>query len=243
MKKTIIILILFLLVLTPSKIYASEGLIKPTSRFYFLQTWGEQIKLFFTRSSEQKLNYLLELTERRVDEMADNPSLVVTNRYEGHFKQLNELATQVQNKEQAAEKIRETNLSQQQVLSGVYSQVPEQAKDVILNAQENSSKHVAKTIETVEGSQKAQEYAAQVAQIQQAEKMGQVERLEQAPMESSPNSDPSQNTPKELKGANPLREGQPLNPLNPAQDTQGNEGGNRMQPAEPVQMNQPAGQN
>ncbi len=242
MKKVIVTLILFFLILVPSQIYASGGLIKPDSRFYFLQTWREQIKLLFTFSKEQKVDYLLELTERRAKEMADNPSPTVGNRYEDHYQQLNELTSKLQNKQQISERIRETSLNQQQVLAEVYSQVPEPVKDAIINAQENSSKHVVRTIEAVEGSQKAQQYMAQVAQIQQMEKAGQVEQLEKALMENNPNSDPTQNTPKELKGINPIKEGQSLNPLNPAQDVGGG-GGNRMEPAQPVQINQPAGQN
>lgn len=236
-------MILFLLLLTPSQTYASNGLIKPTSRFYFLQVWGESAKLFLIRSPEEKINYLLELTNQRVVELQTSPSKQVSNRYEKHFENLGTLTPQVSNKKQVSEKITEASLDQQQILAKVYNQVSEEAQGAILDAQENSSKHVVKTIESVEGSQKAQEYANQVIQIQQAEKIEQVEKLEQVPMEASPNSDPSQNTPKELKDTNPLKEGQQLNPLNPAQDTGGNGDEGRMEPAAPVQMNQPAGQN
>lgn len=228
----------------PSPVSASEGLIKPDSKFYFLQSWGESLKLFFTRSSKQKFNYLLELADRRVGEMEDTPSLQVANRYEEHFRKLTELSNQMEGKDETVDKIKEANLRQQEVLVKVFSQVPENAKDAIINAQENSSKHVAQAVEQVEGSQKAKEYLQQVERLQQVEKMGQVEQLELAPMEGDPSQDPSQSTPRGLKDNKGLLPGQKLKPLNPARSQQGNNGGNgRMVPAKPVEMNAPVGQN
>lgn len=245
--KKIAITLFLLLSLTnvlPSSVYASEGLIKPNSPFYFLQTWGESVKLFFTQSPEQKLNYLLDLSDRRVGEMKDTPSSQVASRYAEHFGQLNELSNQVDGKERAVENIKAASLRQQEILAKVYNQVPENAKDAIINAQENSSKHVAQAVERVEGSQKAQEYIQQVAILQQVEKMGQAERVEQAPMEGSPNQDPSQSIPRGLKEDKGLLPGQELKPLNPALNQQGSNGvGGRMEPAAPVEMNAPVGQN
>lgn len=241
MRKIIVSLVLFSLlsILIVLPVYASEGLIKPSSKFYFLQTWGEQIKYFFIRSPEQKLNYLLALTERRIEEMESNPSVTVSNRYENHYQELNGLTNKMQNKQQATERIRETNLAQQQVLSQVYSKVPESAKLAIINAQENSSKHVVKTIENVEGVNQAQQYMIEIAQILQVEKVGQIEKTELVPMESTPNSDPSQNTSKELKGTNQLKEKQQLNPLYPVSENQAGNDVNNMGPAQPVQMDKP----
>ncbi len=240
-KKIVLIVFLSLIFLSPRLTFASEGLLRPNSRLYFLVSWAESAKLFFTFSEEQKLDYLLELTNRRVDEMKDIPSSWVASRYEEHFRQLNELSNQAEGKERAVEKIKETSLRQQAVLARVYTEVPENAKDAILAAQENSSQQVAQTIEMVEGTQKAQEYIQQVTRLQQLEKMGQVELLQKLPMEESPNSDPSTNIPKELKGANPLLPGQNLNTQN--QGLQGQEGGSKMEPAAPFEMNAPAGQN
>ena len=174
-------------------------------------------------------------------EMKDVPSSQVANRYEEHFRQLSELSNRVEGKGQAVEKIKEASLRQQEVLAKVYNQVPENAKDAIISAQENSSEHVAQTIERVEGSQKAQEYIQQVAIIQRVERMGQIEQLEQTPMEGSPNDNPSESTSKELKGANPLQPEQNLNIQN--QGLSGQEGGSKMEPAVPVEMNQPVENN
>ncbi len=197
-----------------------------------------------TFSKEQKIDYLLQLTERRIEEIGNSPSPVVTSRYEEHFQKLNELSGQAQNREQAAERIREASLRQQEVLGRVYNQVPEPAKEAIINAQENSSKHVERTIGAVEGSKKAQEYIKRVERIQQLEKLGQLERLEPAPMEGSPNADPSQSTPRELKENKGLLPGQELKQTNPGLNEQeGGGGGGRMEPAAPIEMNAPAGQN
>lgn len=233
----VVILLLVAVFLSPSQIFASKDLIQPSSKLYFLQTWKESITLFFTFSKEKKLDYLLQLTNKRVDEMKTDPTSAIVTNYEKHFQQLGELAAQSSNKEQVTEKIKDASIRQQEVLSKVYNQVPQQAKEAIINAQENSSKHVVKTIEAVEGTQKAQVYANQVALIQQAEKIGQVE---QVPLEGSPNSDPSSASPKELKGINGPNQ---LKPVNPGSNNGGEGGGGQMQPAQPIQLNQPATQN
>ena len=48
MKKLIIILMFGVMVLVPGSAFASEGLIKASSPVYFLQSWGEGIRYFFT---------------------------------------------------------------------------------------------------------------------------------------------------------------------------------------------------
>ncbi len=240
--KRIIAAIFFLTILAaifPSFTYASPGLIKPDSKLYFLQSWGETLRLFLTFSKEEKINYLLKLTDRRVSEMADIPTSQIGNRYEEHFRELNQLANQG-----TAAKIRETSLYQQKVLAQVYIQVPEKAKEAIINAQENSSKHVAQIIERNEGAKQAEAYIQRVERIQQMEKLGQAEKVEPVQMEGSPNADPSQNVPRELKENKGLLPGQNLQPLNPALEGQGGAAGEgRMEPAAPAGMNAPAGQN
>ncbi len=238
MRKAALWLILFFFfAIVPPDIYASGGLIKPSSKFYLLQTLKENIQLSLSFSKEQKLNYLLSLTDKRVEEMESNPTPSVVRLYEKHYQYLDKLALQMENKERVAERIEENSLRQQMVLAKVYNQVPESAKGAIINAQENSSKHVARTVGVIEGQQKAQEYVQQVAMIQQAEKMGQVEQL---PMEGSPNANPSEVTPKELKGANPLMPGQNLNIQNPS--LEGQEGGSKMEQETPAEIQAPAGQ-
>jgi hypothetical protein len=80
------------------------------SPFYFLQMLGEDARLFFTFSKEQKVDYLLDLTQKRVDEMTDNPSSEVGNRYTKHFQDLEGLSGQVSDKSAVVQRIEEASL-------------------------------------------------------------------------------------------------------------------------------------
>ncbi len=242
----ILFAVIFVFILMPQTVYSSEGLIKPASRFYFLQSWGESARLLLAFSNEKKTDYLVELTDRRVNEIKDAPLEKVADRYQDHYRKLDELSAEAKDKEQVAEKIKKLNLRQQEVLADVYARVPESAKDAILNAQENSSKHVAKTVEAIEGKEKAQEYIAQVAQIKQEAQIKRMERLEQAPMEGAPAPNPSETAPKDLKGANPIMEGKELNPLNPLMEGRsegGAQGQGQAEPVPPAPMAPPAPKN
>ncbi|HLE49433.1 MAG TPA: DUF5667 domain-containing protein [Patescibacteria group bacterium] len=231
-RKVILVLTIILLgvVFTPSA-SASGDLIKPTSRFYFLQTWGEEVRLLLTFSKDNKIDYLLTLTEKRVDEISSYPSSSVLQRYDSNVNKLSRIAEQVENKEDAVEKIKGANLRQQEILAKVYAKVPDEAKGAIVNAQEQSSKHVAQTIQNVQGSDNAQNFTNQVEQIIRIEKAGQVE---QVPMEGSPNANPGEFTPKAINGPNEIKGILPSN--------QSGDSGGQMQPAEPVQINQQGSQ-
>jgi hypothetical protein len=236
MKKVILALtLIFIFLCFPSSVSATQDFIPPTSKFYFLQTWLENIQLSLKFSSENKLNYLLTLTDKRVEEMKDSSSPTIIKLYENHYQYLDKLSEQMENKEEISQRIRENSLRQQAVLAGVYEQVPDQAKEAILGAQENSSKHVARTVERVEGTQAAKEYTAKVEAIQQLEKAGQIEQLQ---MEASPNANPGEASIKEIKGGNPISPGQDLNVIN-----EGKDGGQGTAPGVQIQMNAPAGQN
>ncbi len=216
-------LLLFILIF-PGSVFASQGLIPPTSGLYFLQVLGENVKLFFTFSKDEKVDYLLTLTQRRVDEFSVNPSAQVGDRYTQHFQELESLSSQASDKNTVAQRIEDASLRQQTVLAEVYVKVPDTAKNAILNAQENSSKHVANTIQAVEGQKAVEDYNKKVQAIQKAEMVGQIQ---QVPMESEPNPNPSENN------INPINSGQGINQLNPIN---GQNGGAGMQPAAPVPM-------
>ncbi len=195
--------------------YAAEGLIKPSSKFYFLQNWGESIMLFLNFSKESKLDYLLALTERRLDEIKDVPSQAVADHYEENFSQLKEIASQLQNAHDALEKIKEASLRQQEVLAKVYEQVPEEAKDAIENAQENSSKHLAEAIEAIDGHEEAEEYMEEVEEIQKEGQEKRIEKMEQARMENESDDDAEEaGEPKEGKSLLPGQEMKSLNTIN-----------------------------
>lgn len=242
MKKIKFVLILVLLVFVFAAQAEAAGLIKATSRFYFLQSWGESIRLFFTFSPEAKLNYAIDLADRRAEEINSSASdsaavAKLSEKYIADINQAEKISTQVEDKTQAAEKIKEANLNQQQVLAEAYQKAPEEVLAVITDAQENSLNQVEKVISETQGPEAAQQYVQQVTQIQQVQRL---ERAELMPMESNPNAEPSQNAPNELYE---IKEGQNLNPINPIQEgTDGNtEGqGGTIKPVEPVQMQQPA---
>lgn len=221
--------VLFLLVLTavvlfPSKIFASQDLIPPGSPLYFLQTLGENAKLYFTFSRNHKIEYLLTLTQKRVNEMAADPSTQIADRYAKHFQDLEALSSQVTDKTAVSVRIKDTSLKQQTVLAGVYVKVLDAGKGAILGAQTASSEHVANTVLAVEGEKAADDYNKAVQAIQKAEMSGQIE---QVPMEGEPNANPSE------ENINAIKSGQGINPLNPTNDTGGGAG---MQPAAPVPM-------
>ena len=242
MRKFVIISLVVLFFSISLPVYADSGFFKPNSQLYFLQPMVESIKLFFTFSKEDKTDYLLQLTERRVDEMTADPSAASASRYQKHFEQLEELASEIREKEQVIEKIKEASLRQQEVLADVYTKVPDEAKDAILNAQENSSKNVANVIETVQGIEKAQEYIQRVEQIQRVEKVERDERLEQVPMEGAPNADPSESIPRELNENKGLLPGKELNSQNPIFDAQGSNSGKEIEPTAPIEKQQPVPQ-
>ncbi|MGD0522951.1 MAG: DUF5667 domain-containing protein [Candidatus Microgenomates bacterium] len=229
MKKVVTgIVFLFLFVIVfPKSVFASQGLIPPTSGLYFLQMWGENVKLAFTFSKDQKVSYLLSLTQRRVDEMAISPSFQISDRYTAHFQDLENLAPQVSDKDQVVEKIKDASLNQQSELAVVYLKVSANAKPAVLGAQTSSSEHVANTIQAVDGQKSADNYTAQVQTIQKAEQVG---KIEQVQMESGPNSSPSENN------INQINNGQGLNQLNPINNPNGSAGGDQMQPTAPIPM-------
>lgn len=242
-KVTLSLLLLICLVGILSKqVFASSDLLKPNSRFYFLQTWKENIVLSLKLSKESKFEYLLTLTEKRVEDMEEFSNPAITRLYEKHYQYLDRLAAQMENKEEVTAKIRENSLHQQIALAKVYTQVSEPAKEAILNAQENSADQVARTIERVEGAQNAQEYIQKVALIQQMEQADQVEQILQ---ESSPHADPAQSTPQSLRENRETLPGKELNPINPNLEEQegGSDGGGKMETVVPAQMNQPTGRN
>jgi hypothetical protein len=222
--KFAILVLACLIFSTPLIARADEGLIKPSSSFYFMQGWGESVRYFFTISADNKITYLLELSQRRVDEIGnDNNSAQITKltgQYQSIYQKLQQLAENEKNSD-LVYKIQSNSTRQQQTLSNVYQKVPEQAQKGILNAEVNSAKHVENTINQVQGEQAADQYSKSVQAIQQVGQKGQVQ------MESSgPSEDPSKTQ------YNSINQGQELNQIN---DTTGGQG----QGAAPIQQAAP----
>ncbi len=238
MKKIIFLLPVILLAgFLTIPVQASSGFINPTSKLFFIQPALESINLFFNFSKESKINYLIKLTARRTEEMNIAPSEAVANRYVNHFQELEKITKKIsqEKQKQITEKIKETNLSQQEILARVYSQVPEPAQQVIMNAQINSSNEVIKIVETVQGQKMAQEYMVRAKQIIQIEKMKKYQQIQQTPMEGSPLTNPAESVPRALNEERPLNpelESKPLYPL--LESGEQNVGSNQVQPVAPA---------
>lgn len=219
-----------------SPAHASFGFVKPDSKIYFIQPVLESIRLFFTFSNEAKAEYLLELADRRTDEMNIAPSNSIANRYNEHFAQLENIVDQTSGdaKEQLAEKVKVANLREQETLANIYTLVPEAALDAIVNAQENSSKHVENILQSGQNDEKAAAYRTETEQIRRVEQATRRERVERVPMEGSSKSNPSENAPRAL---NPLNQTQELRPLNPTNETEDRQGGGAIdEPVVPVPL-------
>lgn len=242
MKKVFLFVLILLLMSVSSPVHASLGFFKPQSRLHVFQPVIESVRLFFTFTVEGKTDYLLELTERRVEEMEIAPVTGTAERYEAHFRKLERLAEKAEDSEGIVERIKEASIRQQETLAGVYAQAPDTAKDAVLSAQEQSSKNIVRAIEAVQGADEANAYAERVGRIQQVGKAARAGQMERALMESAPNANPEESVIRELKesrGTMPIQEGRPLQPI---LEEQGEGGEAGMEPAAPIEMLQPAPQ-
>lgn len=232
---TISVLVILLMGIIVAPVYAAPGFINPNSKMYFIQPALESIRMSFTFSKQAKVDYLLELADRRTEEMGIAPSSKIVKGYTEHFVQLEKIVGEIpeENKNQVVEKIKEASLRQQEVLAKVYGQVPQQAQEAIINAQENSSKHVENMMEKIGESQDAQDYMQQVAQIQQVEQAGQIEK---ASKEEYYNDNPGKFTP---KGLNEINQSRQLNSINASSTNENGGGHGQIQPIQPIELNQP----
>lgn len=239
--------VIFISFIFPTRIAAATNFIKPTSRVYFIQSRYEDLRLFFTFNNQQKLNYLQELSDLRIKEIQNSGEDVaainrLTNRYTNHVKQMSQVALRSQNKNEIVGRIKIINLSQQESLANIYQNISnDNAKSAITNSENISSLAIETAIENVQGETAAQEYMDQVTSIQQQQQLPMVDKAQPIPLESSSQGSPDESTPRELKGQNPIQQGQELRQLNPGYET--GEGGGKLLQQQPAQMVEPAGQN
>lgn len=133
----------------------------PTSKLYFLKTWGEWARVnVLTLNKEKKAELYLKFAEKRLaelDKLKENGTLdekqtekltkkyeLLVDRVENHIekkKEKNEDDTEI------ASKVTEKMTKHQKVLRGVRDRVPESAKKAIDNAREVSSKGEEKAME------------------------------------------------------------------------------------------------
>ncbi len=114
----------------------------PDSPFYFLKSWGEGIRTFFTFGDINKAERFFELSERRLAEsnalIEKGKPEVVEKTLERYQKQLTQALERAERAKERGEniddvlaRVAEQTLKHQEVLVDVYERVPEQAKTAI----------------------------------------------------------------------------------------------------------------
>ncbi len=160
----------------------------PDSGFYFMKSWGRNIQLMFAGSDTEKARLMLKYTNE--DALALK-KMYETGKYEAGSRHAEQYALQLQNTVQSVEQVRTKQggnaseelvnklqnnyLEQQEVLLNVLEKAPEAAQNGLLNALENSNKHVAAMIMAQQGDLALQQYQEQVNQ--QTKNMGQETKI------------------------------------------------------------------
>lgn len=137
----------------------------PDSSFYFLDTIGEKISLFFTFKVENKAEKALRFAEEKFAEakkMAEENRVKALEKADEKYQHFLSLANQrvreAKNKgkdvEELAIRITENALRHREVLTRVLENAPEEAKDEIENAIEMSQNGFESAIQSVLGEKK-----------------------------------------------------------------------------------------
>jgi hypothetical protein len=162
--------------------------ILPDSGFYFMKEWGRSLQLMFAGSEAEKAKLMLKYSNE--DALALQ-KMYEMGKYDVGAKHAEQYALQLQNAVQTMEQVRtrqgedaseelvgkleQNYLKQQEVLLSVLEKAPEAAQNGLLNAIENSNKHVAAMIATQEGQEALAQYQEQVNQ--QTSNMGEETKI------------------------------------------------------------------
>jgi len=160
----------------------------PDSGFYFMKKWGRSLQLMFAGSDAEKSKLMLKYANE--DALALK-KMYEMGKYDVGAKHAEQYALQLQNAVQTTEQVRtrqgedaseelvgkleQNYLKQQEVLLSVLEKAPEAAQNGLLNAIENSNKHVAAMIATQEGQEALAQYQEQVNQ--QTSNMGEETKI------------------------------------------------------------------
>lgn len=133
----------------------------PDSPLYFLETWSEKIDLALTRNKEAKIKKQVRISQKKLSEakvMAEEGKVEASEVAIGRYEQLvsgaaGNLAQAAQTGEGFAgamgELLATTTAISQEVLAGVYEQVPEEARGAIERAMQVSSEGMEGAMEAV----------------------------------------------------------------------------------------------
>lgn len=151
--------------------------ILPDSGFYFMKSWGRNLQVMFAGSDTDRATLMLRYTNE--DALALK-KMYEQDKYEVGAKHAGQYALQLQNTVHAMEQVRtrqgeaaseelvdqleQNYLRQQEVLLSVLEKAPDAAQNGILNAIENSNKHVGAMIMAQQGQAELQQYQEQVNQ-------------------------------------------------------------------------------
>ena len=162
--------------------------ILPDSGFYFMKSWGRNLQLMFAGSDTEKARLMLKYTSedalalKKMYEMGKyDVGAKIAEQYGLQLENTVQTMEQVRSKqgkdisEELINKLEQNYLQQQEVLLSVMEKAPEAAQKGLLNAIENSNKHVAAMVMAQKGEQALQQYQEQVNQ--QAKNMGQETKL------------------------------------------------------------------
>lgn len=161
-KKLIVAIILVMVLLAP-KAWAETGQdettgVLPTSKLYFLKTWGEWAKVnILTFNKEKKAELYLSFADRRLSEMNElqeqgklinKKSDKLARKYQFWIEKAKNLSTETSSV-QLSEKMAESTLKHEMVLKELLEKVPDPAKEALSRAHEVSTKENENTLRII----------------------------------------------------------------------------------------------
>ncbi len=162
--------------------------ILPGSGFYFIKSWGRNLQMMFAGSDTEKARLMLKYASEdalALKRLCDTGKCDVAARhaekYEMQIQNAIQKIEQVRVNEgekayeELASRLEKNYLRQQQVLLDVLEKAPEAAQNGILNAIENSNKHMQVQILTHQGEAALAQYQHEVNQ--QTNNMGESTRI------------------------------------------------------------------
>src|SRR4030042_218701 len=143
----------------------------PDSGFYFMKNWGRSLQLMFASSDAERAELRLRYANEdalAIKKLCDTGKCEIAARHAEQYEL--QLQNAIQNAEQArlqqgdksteglVSKLEQNYLRQQEVLASVLEQAPESAQNGILNAIENSNRHIENMILAQEGQAALEQY-------------------------------------------------------------------------------------
>lgn len=145
----------------------------PDSPFYFLKGWGRIIGMFFTfdpvKKAELELKFANEdalaiekLCDKGECELAEKFCEKFQEQFQRTIQRIEEAKQKGKDVEALTEKLKENHLRQQQVLASVLEKAPEQAREGLLKAIENSAVGLENAIENIQGEHKMEQFGEEL---------------------------------------------------------------------------------